>query len=701
MKTTTALAIATILACAWAAFGAPLQDFSWIQITDIHYPHADSGEFLEWVAGQKTVPAPGREGTVAPAFILATGDLFEYGDGSGWWDEFRSKLAGASVPVRMQAGNHDDTWRCFWPRLRAAEGSPWYSFDFGGIHFVGLSSATPQDPRPSFGEEEITWLRSDLADVPETTPLVVFFHHPLAGKEYASDWSEDRVLDLLRPFRRVVTVTGHYHHPRLIRYEGFDCLVGGQGYQDRAGYTVFEVRDGVLTAAYRKRNEPAATNVLLKVDLRTPDHALALESEMRLIGPKGTPTAAFVEGRMNPVFLEKERTISARVDDGDPVSLMIRGKSFFEGKVPFGALDPGFHRLNVVVENDEGYRAERTFLFAVSPPPEAPPVLWQVHLPQGIKGAPAVFGNRLAVPCLGGTVVILDAGTGAVAGAVPCEGEVLASPVALGSNLLVADGSGVVRAVDPAGKTIWRYDGGAAVYSTPAVEGNRVYAVNIDGTAFALDASSGDEIWKTAAASYAVESPVILADGRMFFAAWDRYVYALDAETGNVLWKCMGEGSATKPAARYYSPADAPLVFAGGSLFAADRAMLLARIDPEKGERTGRWEKCSALAGSVSGDALYLRRTNGRLTKMTPSGDVVWESDAETGFMPAPPVEVDGVVCLVSGTGLVQAFDAETGKALWKYRAAPGVYVFAPPAAGGSRLYVGAVDGSLTAFDLR
>jgi 3',5'-cyclic AMP phosphodiesterase CpdA len=64
------------------------------------------------------------------------------------------------------------------------------------------------------GDDEREWLKSDLAKVPTTTPLLVFSHSPLY-KYYRNwnFWTEDaeEVQALLRPYSKVTVIHGHTH----------------------------------------------------------------------------------------------------------------------------------------------------------------------------------------------------------------------------------------------------------------------------------------------------------------------------------------------------------------------------------------------------------------------------------------------------------------------------------------------------------
>ena len=693
--------VGAVLALVVASLTVGAGEFSWIQITDVHYPHADSGEFLDSLAGLGTVPIGDGEFAPAPSFVLATGDLFEFSHGYGWWEEFIRRVDALDQPVYMQAGNHDNTWLCLWPELRSRYGRPWYSFEQEGIHFVGLSSATPQDPRPCFGEEQVRWLAQDLSGVARQTPIVVFLHHPLGGQEFAGEWDQDRVLDLLRPFQRVLFVAGHYHNARLLEYEGFDCVVGGQGYQDKAGFTLFHVRDDVLTVAYKRNSDPAATNILMRANLKEPDRAYALDAAASPVGDPNAPSAFRVRATLPQGFDAASVRVETHVDNGDPAAVSRTADGAYEGEIAVTDLCPGLHRLNVAATDGAGRRAEKTFLFRWRPGDAGPTVAWETRLDSGVKASPTPFGDAVAIGCLDGSLVLLDAASGATLRRTSFGGEILAAPLPVGGRLIVVDGAGGVTALDGRGKQVWTRKVDAPVYARPASDGTFVYVVDAHGGVTAFDEASGEKAWGVQIAEYAVEAPIAYRDGVIYFGAWDQHVYAVNTADGALLWKSKGEGSATKPAARYYSPADAPPVAVDGGVFVADRAMLLARFDAAGGERSGSWDACSAVAASVDGESLYLRRTDGRLTKMRPDGEVVWDVQAGMSSVPAPPVEHRGVVYAASGGGVVRAISADDGKELWAYQATPGSYMFASPAAGGGRIYVASMDGFVTAFAAR
>jgi len=52
----------------------------------------------------------------------------------------------------------------------------WQSFDHKGAHFVGLNNVVQLEGLGRIGQEQMEWLRKDLASVSSSTPVIVFAH---------------------------------------------------------------------------------------------------------------------------------------------------------------------------------------------------------------------------------------------------------------------------------------------------------------------------------------------------------------------------------------------------------------------------------------------------------------------------------------------------------------------------------------------
>ena len=85
------------------------------------------------------------------------------------------------------------------------------------------------------------------------------------------------------------------------------------------------------------------------------------------------------------------------------------------------------------------------------------------------------------------------------------------------------------------GTQIWNCSTGSSDCSTPAVAGGIVYVGTITTGVNALDADTGAKIWNYRTPSWVKSSPAV-AGGIVYFGCADGNIYALDAYTGAKLW---------------------------------------------------------------------------------------------------------------------------------------------------------------------
>jgi 3',5'-cyclic-AMP phosphodiesterase len=123
--------------------------------------------------------------------------------------------------VHYVPGEHDvideGTGKAYLDRYgKLSKGKGWYSFDHGGVHFVGLVNVfdLKAGGMGNLGPEQLAWLADDLKGKSASTPIVVFAHVPLWN--IAADWgwgTQDsaEALQLLARFGSVTVLNGHIH----------------------------------------------------------------------------------------------------------------------------------------------------------------------------------------------------------------------------------------------------------------------------------------------------------------------------------------------------------------------------------------------------------------------------------------------------------------------------------------------------------
>ncbi|CAN5248642.1 metallophosphoesterase [soil metagenome] len=92
----------------------------------------------------------------------------------------------------------------------------WYSFNQAGVHFIGLNNVThfKAGTMASLGNEQLAWLKRDLASQSKSTPIVVLGHIPLWTIWEPWGWGTSdsaQAMALLRPFGSVTVLNGHIH----------------------------------------------------------------------------------------------------------------------------------------------------------------------------------------------------------------------------------------------------------------------------------------------------------------------------------------------------------------------------------------------------------------------------------------------------------------------------------------------------------
>jgi len=175
--------------------------------------------------------------------VLHIGDIAYAVGFESQWDEFMQQIlpVATQVPYMTCIGNHERDWpdsgcyyntsdsggecgvpyenRFIMPGTEDSPDEPWYSFDYGNVHFVLMS--TEHDFLE--GSDQYNFIQSDLASVDRSvTPFVIFAgHRPMyidsTDNETVS--SDQRVAELLRAnleplllkYQVDLALWGHHH----------------------------------------------------------------------------------------------------------------------------------------------------------------------------------------------------------------------------------------------------------------------------------------------------------------------------------------------------------------------------------------------------------------------------------------------------------------------------------------------------------
>ena len=271
-----------------------VRQFSFVHASDTHISPASV---------ERTRRLGALVDSLSPAFLIITGDLVRDAlrvgepEATSYYELFTRVTSAFRTPIWTVPGNHEnfgierDTSHVSATNPLYGRGMyhkyfgpDYYSFNYGGVHFVGLNTADIYD-QWYYGHVDslqLAWLERDLALVPATIPVVTFDHIPFVStieglngymsgppapslitvggktvyRHTVSNASE--VLAVLRKHNHVLALGGHFHAAEKVTYEiegqrtRFNlaaAIIGptnSHGLRFPSGVTLYTVRDGVI-----------------------------------------------------------------------------------------------------------------------------------------------------------------------------------------------------------------------------------------------------------------------------------------------------------------------------------------------------------------------------------------------------------------------------------------------------------------------
>jgi 3',5'-cyclic AMP phosphodiesterase CpdA len=203
------------------AGGVQSGDFSFVQISDSHIGFKNVPNMDVTSTFQKAIE---RIGSLPnrPAFVLHTGDVSHLSM-PDQYDTVDQILRGAKFgqdQVYYVPGEHDtfvDNGKAYLDRFgRGTTSTGWRSFDYQGVHFVGLVNVwnLKAGGFGVLGDDQLAWLKTDLDRLSANTPVVVYAHVPLWALYPTWGWGTtdaEQALSMLRRFGSVTVLNGHIH----------------------------------------------------------------------------------------------------------------------------------------------------------------------------------------------------------------------------------------------------------------------------------------------------------------------------------------------------------------------------------------------------------------------------------------------------------------------------------------------------------
>ncbi|HVS39701.1 MAG TPA: metallophosphoesterase [Gemmataceae bacterium] len=196
-------------------------DFTFAQVSDSHVGF-NKGVYGDVVGTFQLAVARINALATPPSLVLHTGDLTHLSKPKEFDTVAQIMKSAKAQQVLYVPGEHDyfvDGGQQYLERFgRGTLGTGWQSFDYKGVHFVGLVNVANLSNGKSalgvLGNEQLAWLQKDVAALGSSTPIVVFAHVPLWTIYPEWGWgTEDaaQALGYLKRFGSVTILNGHIH----------------------------------------------------------------------------------------------------------------------------------------------------------------------------------------------------------------------------------------------------------------------------------------------------------------------------------------------------------------------------------------------------------------------------------------------------------------------------------------------------------
>lgn len=474
------------------------QPFKFAHVTDTHIGGNTAAEDL-----RRTIQDINSNSAIK--FVLITGDITEFGSD----EELRlakQMLDSLERPWYIVPGNHDANWsESGGNSFREIFGSETFEFKYNGYQFIGTNSGPNMRMSPGqVPRENLVWLDSVFNAEPESRMPVIFInHYPL--DDGLNNWYE--VIDRLKTRNIQLALCGHGHNNRVMNFEGIPGIMGRSNLRAKdsiGGYNIVTIKND---EAFYETRIPSVTTKEMWATVSLVDHHFdEEESEWQ-----------------RPDFSVNERYDNVGVawkyqDDSD----LGTGLTIYKNLAITANTKGQIYALGL----KDGRK------------------MWSFQTKGKVYSTPAVSGNSVVVGSSDGNIYCLDARNGEERWVFGTDKAVLGSPIIVGKTVYIGGSDGHFRAFNLKDGTLrWDFKGvDNFISSTPLFYKGSVYFGSWGNGFYALNAKTGVQEWEwdngytnrmlSAAAVVPVE-----AYNRIFIVAPDRYMTALNATTGDVIWR--------------------------------------------------------------------------------------------------------------------------------------------------------------------
>lgn len=490
------------ITCYSAATHAQIKPFRFAFLSDTHIgsPNGNADEDL-----RRTVNDINKMSDID--FVVITGDITELGTNE---ELPRAKRMFDSLNVKYYIipGNHDVGWsETGGMGFISTFGSDRFAFDHHGIRFIGCSSGPYV--RMSDGhipKDAMTWMKNILDTTDKNMPVVFLNHYPMDNQ--MDNWYE--VTEMFKTRNTILFLCGHGHANKVLNFEDIPGIMGRSNLrakQPEGGFNIVEVRADSILFTERK---PVSGTTKSWAGVKVEKHNYDLSK--RFTRPDHSMNSKYPQVKEDWVFSSDANVISTPVVIN---KLVVFGNQ--QGTVSALSLKTGKQK-------------------------------WDFKTGGSIYSSPAAARNKIVFGSTDGYVYCLNK-TGKKVWKFKTDAAVLGSPVIENNTVYIGGSDHNFRAIDLlTGKQLWSFNGlSGPVVSTPVINKDDVIFGAWDTYFYSLNKNTGKLNWKWSNGStvrnYSPAACIpVVKDDIIYIVAPDRFLTAIDAITGQTLWRTKEAG---------------------------------------------------------------------------------------------------------------------------------------------------------------
>lgn len=636
------------------------------------------------------------------SFIVHTGDIcYENGLKS---HKPMLNTENMDVPVYYCIGNHDLVKGNYGEEVfESIYGPVYYSFNVGSVHYI----VTPMwggDYRPSYTREDVyNWLKNDLSNIKKGTPIVIFNHdYWTTENRHVFSAGSDKTIDL-DSYNLKAWIYGHVHINHITKH---DKVLA------------------VCTSTLARGGIDHATSAFRKISIDSDEN---IHSELRYTYIDKSVEFASIQNGYAPVTKDGNVMISLNAYSSVSPVRNVNYQCFLYGKEISAVRrmtqksDMNWYDELSLPEKCNGKTITVKAVVSFSNGETAVRESYFKYLNSDLSGKVSgnwqnLCGNAQHVGIAGDTLStpynlawVKNMGSNVyMSSPIVYKGKVFSATIdenACGKSCITA-----MNAED--GDIIWKYNTRASVKNTIATCCGLVFAQDVYGYLYAVDAESGKLRWEKKLDVVRVPglNDGIVVSDNVVFAGSGKGLCAVDALTGNELWKNNSWSQREGTTVTLSLSPNEKILISGvqwGAMYANDA--LTGKLLWSKSEN-GIRNRASSPA--MFQDGMYFLSLNSLFILSSRTGEILLQKELpySVDVTSTPLVTKEEIIFGTATEGLV-ALDRNTLDEKWKFRTGNAMIFTSPyvngnssqiecsPILTGDTVIFGSSDGAYYALD--